>query len=73
MTTTPARELRDALAEALWRQAVPSNWKWQAHSDEYGREYWREKADRLLASLPSVKLKMGWGDHAPSAIEQRGE
>jgi len=58
--TTPARELRDALAEALWAFTAsmePGDW---AIADEDVREEYRLDADLLLASLPSVKLKMGW-------------
>lgn len=61
---TPARELRDALAEAVMLSAhaefdlPPPAWD-DTIPDEILRMY-RNEADRLLASLPSVKLKMGW-------------
>jgi len=57
MTTTPARELRDALAEALFVFTTGMDW---AIADEDVREEYRLDADALLASLPSVNLKMGW-------------
>ena len=60
--TTPARELRDALAEALWRSSFIARERhslWR-HEPTQKRESWLREADRLLASLPSVKLKMGW-------------
>lgn len=61
--TTPARELRDALAEALFRADVESgrNIRWANLAADV-RAYWVDFADRLIAvlPLPSVKLKMGW-------------
>lgn len=56
---TPARELRDALAEALWRADGGSRGGWRRVGPVL-RDVWLAVADRLLASLPSVKLKMGW-------------
>jgi len=56
--TTPARELRDALAEAVLKAemsglaGVSPSLSWFGNCQRF--------ADRLLASLPSVKLKMGW-------------
>lgn len=61
--TTPARELRDALAEALWRsmRVLPSAAiKDTPEAVRRGIRAWLPEADALLASLPSVKLKMGW-------------
>jgi len=60
MTTTPARELRDALAEALWMNPrAPYKMRFADLPASY-QEQMRDDADDLLASLPSVKLKMGW-------------
>jgi len=58
--TTPARELRDALAEALFRaDYVPRLYDWSVASPNQV-DFYTGRANLLLASLPSVKLKMGW-------------
>jgi len=59
--TTPARELRDALAEALFGFFSPAgDLPWGAVHPRR-KEEWRQRADCFCAeALPSVKLKMGW-------------
>lgn len=60
MADTGERDVRDRLAEALWQQAVTSNWQWDRDiGDEGFREHWRVKADRFLAALPTVGLRIG--------------
>lgn len=60
--TTPARELRDALAEALMLAtgSMLSKMRPWSKTPLFVQDAWILQADRLLASLPSVKLKMGW-------------
>jgi hypothetical protein len=52
------RDIRDALAEALFRAAVgphPNEWE-----RVRGKRKWRTAAGQVLAALPSVKLMMVW-------------
>lgn len=54
------RDIRDALAEALWRMEFPVYSA--THSWQHAPEGWRQNAlvnaDSLLAALPTVSLKI---------------
>ena len=52
------RPLRDRLAEAEWLATLgASSYAW-SDGDEAQRAMWAEHADKLLAALPSVGLKI---------------
>lgn len=58
MADTGERDIRDLLAEALWRADGGSRGGWLRVGPVL-RDVWLAVADRVLAALPAVGLRIG--------------
>lgn len=60
MADTGERDVRDRLAEALWRADLnrPPMIQWD-RVIEIAKDDWHRQADKILSALPTVGLRIG--------------